>query len=300
MCQVSKQWRFRFYSPKPRNARIFGQYLVRTIDRDTSHNVERGQLTGPVMLRRILLAAVEAAAVGFARLLVADHSGGCPVEFVPGSHARLRQRPHGIQCRRVFLLPCGTWPGTAPVRLVRPGVGVAVRDLLRAEYLARSGRRHRPMDRSRIRGRGDQRYLSRPVIIISRPFPIPLTVMPSFRRRPRPVCLSEDLAAVSGKVRDHDVPFPFNVRRNIGIWKLLFMGARLHCPIRALSAMKSRRLSGQQPWPLRECHSPRNFLGGIVAAQRFAGGPNPEGKGWVPNITQKARRLERERHHLFS
>jgi mono/diheme cytochrome c family protein len=36
-----------------------------------------------------------------------------------------------------------------------------------------------------------------------------------------------------------------------------------------------------------ECHSPRNFLGGIVAAQRFAGGPNPEGEGWVPNITER-------------
>src|ERR1700722_9485582 len=31
------------------------------------------------------------------------------------------------------------------------------------------------------------------------------------------------LAPVAGKVRDHDVPFPFNVRRNVGIWKLLFM-----------------------------------------------------------------------------
>lgn len=36
-----------------------------------------------------------------------------------------------------------------------------------------------------------------------------------------------------------------------------------------------------------ECHSPRNLLGGIIGAQRFAGGPNPEGEGWVPNITQK-------------
>ena len=36
-----------------------------------------------------------------------------------------------------------------------------------------------------------------------------------------------------------------------------------------------------------ECHSPRNFLGGIITAQRFAGGPDPEGEGWVPNITQK-------------
>jgi mono/diheme cytochrome c family protein len=35
---------------------------------------------------------------------------------------------------------------------------------------------------------------------------------------------------------------------------------------------------------------PRNFLGGIVASQRFAGGPNPEGEGWVPNITQKGLR----------
>ena len=29
------------------------------------------------------------------------------------------------------------------------------------------------------------------------------------------------------------------------------------------------------------------FLGGIESGKRFAGGPNIEGKGWVPNITQK-------------
>jgi mono/diheme cytochrome c family protein len=28
-------------------------------------------------------------------------------------------------------------------------------------------------------------------------------------------------------------------------------------------------------------------LGGLKEAQRFAGGPNPEGEGWIPNITQK-------------
>ena len=41
------------------------------------------------------------------------------------------------------------------------------------------------------------------------------------------------------------------------------------------------------PGHCAECHSPRNTLGGIIASQRFAGGPNPEGEGWVPNITQK-------------
>ena len=96
------------------------------------------------------------------------------------------------------------------------------------------------------------------------------------------------LPAVSGKLRDHDVPFPFNIRRNVGIWKLLFMNDK------PVVADASRSASWNRGAYLvnglghcAECHSPRNFLGGIVAAQRFAGGPNPEGEGWVPNISQK-------------
>jgi mono/diheme cytochrome c family protein len=96
------------------------------------------------------------------------------------------------------------------------------------------------------------------------------------------------LAPVSGKVRDHDVPFPFNIRRNIGIWKRLFMDARPFMPDSARPAQWNRgAYLVNSLGHCAECHSPRNFLGGIVAAQRFAGGPDPEGKGWVPNITQK-------------
>jgi mono/diheme cytochrome c family protein len=96
------------------------------------------------------------------------------------------------------------------------------------------------------------------------------------------------LAPVSGKVRDHDVPFPFNVRRNVGIWKFLFVEGEPWKPDPARSAQWNRGaylVNGLGH--CAECHSPRNLLGGIVAAQRFAGGPNPEGEGWVPNITQK-------------
>src|SRR5882724_10800644 len=96
------------------------------------------------------------------------------------------------------------------------------------------------------------------------------------------------LSPVSGKVRDHDVPFPFNVRRNIGIWKLMFMDGKPFMPDAARSARWNRgAYLVNSLGHCAECHSPRNFLGGIVAAQRFAGGPNPEGEGWVPNITQK-------------
>jgi mono/diheme cytochrome c family protein len=96
------------------------------------------------------------------------------------------------------------------------------------------------------------------------------------------------LQPVSGKVRDHDVPFPFNVRRNVGIWKLLFFDGRPFAPDMSRSPQWNRgAYLVNSLGHCAECHSPRNFLGGIIAAQRFAGGPNPEGEGWVPNITQK-------------
>jgi len=96
------------------------------------------------------------------------------------------------------------------------------------------------------------------------------------------------LAPVPGKVRNHDLPFPFNVRRNVGIWKFLFIDGTPWKPDPARSPQWNRGaylVNGLGH--CAECHSPRNFLGGIVAAQRFAGGPNPEGEGWVPNITQQ-------------
>jgi mono/diheme cytochrome c family protein len=96
------------------------------------------------------------------------------------------------------------------------------------------------------------------------------------------------LAPVPGKVRDHDVPFPFNLRRNVGIWKLLFMDGKPFMPDAARSVQWNRgAYLVNSLGHCAECHSPRNFLGGIIAAQRFAGGPDPGGEGWVPNITRK-------------
>ena len=96
------------------------------------------------------------------------------------------------------------------------------------------------------------------------------------------------LPPVSGRVRDHDVPFPFSIRRNLGIWKLLFIDSKPFVADAARSAQWNRgAYLVNALGHCAECHSPRNFLGGIIDAQRFSGGPNPEGEGWVPNITQK-------------
>jgi len=96
------------------------------------------------------------------------------------------------------------------------------------------------------------------------------------------------LPPVRGRVRDHDVAFPFNIRRGLGVWKLLFLDGAPFRPDSTKSAAWNRGaylVNG--PGHCAECHSARNFLGGIAAAQRFAGGPAPDGKGWVPNITQR-------------
>jgi mono/diheme cytochrome c family protein len=96
------------------------------------------------------------------------------------------------------------------------------------------------------------------------------------------------LPQAAGKVREHDVPFPFNIRRNVGGWKFLFFDDKPFVADASKSAEWNRGaylVNG--PGHCSECHSPRNALGGTITAQRFAGGPNPEGEGWVPNITQK-------------
>ena len=96
------------------------------------------------------------------------------------------------------------------------------------------------------------------------------------------------LPAVSGRAPDHDIAFPFNIRRNVGIWKLLFMERQPFAEVAGQSPQWNRgAYLVNTLGHCAECHSPRNALGGIKAAQRFAGGPNPEGKGFVPNITQK-------------
>jgi mono/diheme cytochrome c family protein len=95
------------------------------------------------------------------------------------------------------------------------------------------------------------------------------------------------LPPVPGRIRGHDLPFPFNLRRPLGIWKLVYLDGTPFHPDPAQSAAWNRgAYLVQGPGHCAECHSPRDVLGGIIERYRFAGGPNPEGEGWIPNITQ--------------
>lgn len=95
------------------------------------------------------------------------------------------------------------------------------------------------------------------------------------------------LPAVAGKPAAGDIPFPFNIRRGIGLWKRLYLNP---APVIALPASASGEVRAGQylaegPGHCGECHSPRDGIGGIDKASWLAGAPDPEGKGKVPNIT---------------
>jgi mono/diheme cytochrome c family protein len=94
------------------------------------------------------------------------------------------------------------------------------------------------------------------------------------------------LPPVQGRVRAHDLPFPFTIRRVLGLWKLLFLDGEPFKPDASKSATWNRgAYLVEGPAHCAECHSPRNFFGAIVTRLRFAGGPSPDGQGGVPNIT---------------
>lgn len=86
----------------------------------------------------------------------------------------------------------------------------------------------------------------------------------------------------------HEVGFPFNIRRSLGGWKLLF--ARSDWVVTGdLTEQQARgRWLVEGPGHCGECHSPRNLLGGIKRAAWLSGAPNPSGQGSIPNITPAA------------
>ncbi|MEZ2126184.1 MULTISPECIES: c-type cytochrome [unclassified Sinorhizobium] len=94
------------------------------------------------------------------------------------------------------------------------------------------------------------------------------------------------LPAVSGRPPPHDLPLLFRFRRLLGLWKLLFFDEG-----RSEAALNGDPVHDRGAYLVEtlghcaECHSTRNLFGAIRRGTRFAGGPDPEGSGFVPNIT---------------
>ncbi len=98
----------------------------------------------------------------------------------------------------------------------------------------------------------------------------------------------QTLPAMATPSREHDVSFPFNIRASLGGWKLLFSNSDWVLPQAETPEIERGRYLVEGLTHCAECHTPRNFLGGLDKTKWLAGAPNPTGRGTVPNITPVA------------
>ena len=93
------------------------------------------------------------------------------------------------------------------------------------------------------------------------------------------------LPASATPSQPHEVGFPFNIRRSVGGWKLLFANSDWVVD-KALSPEEQRgRYLVEALGHCGECHTPRNVLGATQRGDWLAGAPDPSGKGKIPDIT---------------
>jgi mono/diheme cytochrome c family protein len=96
----------------------------------------------------------------------------------------------------------------------------------------------------------------------------------------------DTLPAVANQVPETALAFPFNIRRGVGLWQLLYVDGETFVPDPAATEIVNRgAYLTEGPGHCVQCHSPRNVIGGIVADMAYSGAPLPAGEGTAPNIT---------------
>jgi mono/diheme cytochrome c family protein len=103
------------------------------------------------------------------------------------------------------------------------------------------------------------------------------------------------LPSVNNQVADHDLQFPFNIRRGLGLWKLAYLGgstppSQSGEEIDKMTPVERGRYLVQGPGHCGACHTPRDAFGGEISERFLAGAESLESSGdakaeWIPNIT---------------
>lgn len=82
----------------------------------------------------------------------------------------------------------------------------------------------------------------------------------------------------------HDLPFPFNVRRGLGAWKLLNADRGWVLEEPESAAVERGRYLVEALYHCGQCHTPRGPLGGLDRSRWLQGAENPDGDGRIPGI----------------
>ena len=84
--------------------------------------------------------------------------------------------------------------------------------------------------------------------------------------------------------QSHEVRFPFNIRRSLGLWKQLFIGDDWVLEADLTEEETRGRYLVEALAHCGECHTERNALGGLDTNRWLGGAPNPVGEGRIPAI----------------
>lgn len=82
----------------------------------------------------------------------------------------------------------------------------------------------------------------------------------------------------------HELGFPFNIRRGVGLWKRINMKPGWHMATAMDATVEQGRYLVEALAHCAECHTPRDVTGGLDESRWLAGAPNPSGKGKIPAI----------------
>lgn len=95
----------------------------------------------------------------------------------------------------------------------------------------------------------------------------------------------QTLPADATPSRPHEVGFPFNIRRSVGVWKQLYLTDDWVMTEAASPEVERGRYLVEALAHCGECHTPRDALGGLDRSAWLAGAPNPTGRGTIPSLT---------------
>ena len=98
----------------------------------------------------------------------------------------------------------------------------------------------------------------------------------------------DGLPASDRPSRPHEIGFPFNIRRGLGLWKRVFMTPDWMLEPGDNQKLQRGRYLVEALGHCAECHTARGPLGGLDRAAWMGGAPNPRGKGKIPNLTPAA------------
>ena len=84
---------------------------------------------------------------------------------------------------------------------------------------------------------------------------------------------------------EHELSFPFTLRRGLALWKWLNLDADWVLTDAATPQVERGRYLVEAMGHCAECHTPRDVTGGLDRKAWLTGAPNPTGQGRIPGIT---------------